>query len=169
MRGILHEGEIDKRVQYMIEGLFAVRKKKFEEFPAIPEGLDLGEEDDRITHEIALDDDLDPESKHDYFRKDPEYALNEKAYEQIKAEILGESSDDGSDGSDGSGSEEESSSEEEEWSEATSIVSTEANRTASRRPPRPSARELEVEMVTFEGRPREGDAFRVPDEFAIVF
>lgn len=25
-RAILHEGEIDKRVQYMIEGLFAIRK-----------------------------------------------------------------------------------------------------------------------------------------------
>ena len=25
-RGILHEGEIDKRVQFMIEGVFAIRK-----------------------------------------------------------------------------------------------------------------------------------------------
>ena len=29
-RGILHEGEIDKRVQFLIEGLFAIRKAKFE-------------------------------------------------------------------------------------------------------------------------------------------
>lgn len=29
-RGILHEGEIDKRVQFMIEGLFAVRKARFQ-------------------------------------------------------------------------------------------------------------------------------------------
>ena len=29
-RGILHEGEIDKRVQYLIEGLFAIRKAKFQ-------------------------------------------------------------------------------------------------------------------------------------------
>ena len=29
-RGILHEGEIDKRVQFLIEGLFAVRKAKFQ-------------------------------------------------------------------------------------------------------------------------------------------
>ena len=52
MRSILHESEIDKRVQYMIEGVFAVRKKNFEEFPSIAEGLDLVEEDDRITHEV---------------------------------------------------------------------------------------------------------------------
>lgn len=29
-RGILHEGEIDKRVQFMIEGLFAIRKTRFQ-------------------------------------------------------------------------------------------------------------------------------------------
>lgn len=29
-RGILHEGEIDKRVQFLIEGLFAIRKAKFQ-------------------------------------------------------------------------------------------------------------------------------------------
>lgn len=29
-RGILHEGEIDKRVQYLIENLFATRKAKFQ-------------------------------------------------------------------------------------------------------------------------------------------
>ena len=28
-RGILHEGQIDKRVQFMIEGLFAIRKAAF--------------------------------------------------------------------------------------------------------------------------------------------
>jgi hypothetical protein len=29
-RGILHEGEIDKRVQFMIEGLFAIGKTRFQ-------------------------------------------------------------------------------------------------------------------------------------------
>lgn len=41
--GILHEGRIDKRVQYTIEGLFAVRKSGFVDFPAVPEALDLVE------------------------------------------------------------------------------------------------------------------------------
>ena len=35
-RGILHEGEIDKRVQFMIEGLFAIRKAKFQVFFFLP-------------------------------------------------------------------------------------------------------------------------------------
>ena len=34
-RGILHEGEIDKRVQYTIEGLFTARKGGFKDYPAV--------------------------------------------------------------------------------------------------------------------------------------
>lgn len=58
-RGILHEGEIDKRVQYMIEGLFAVYKTKFAEHPAVHKDLDLVEPEDQFTHDIGLNDDLD--------------------------------------------------------------------------------------------------------------
>uniref|UniRef100_A0A8C4MYD2 Pre-mRNA-splicing factor CWC22 homolog n=1 Tax=Equus asinus TaxID=9793 RepID=A0A8C4MYD2_EQUAS len=46
LRNILHESEIDKRVQYMIEVMFAVRKDGFKDHPVILEGLDLGEEDE---------------------------------------------------------------------------------------------------------------------------
>ncbi len=53
-RGILHEGEIDKRVQFMIEGLFAFRKSGFEGKKGVPPELDLVEEDDQIVHEIGL-------------------------------------------------------------------------------------------------------------------
>lgn len=42
-RGILHDGAIDKRVQYTIESLFAVRKSGFADYPAVPESLDLVE------------------------------------------------------------------------------------------------------------------------------
>lgn len=37
-RGILHEGAIDKRVQFMIEGLFALRKAGFQGHQGIPDG-----------------------------------------------------------------------------------------------------------------------------------
>jgi pre-mRNA-splicing factor CWC22 len=40
-RAILHEGDIDKRVQYTIEELFAVRKDKFKAYPAVHPELDL--------------------------------------------------------------------------------------------------------------------------------
>lgn len=51
-RGILHDGAIDKRVQYTIEALFAVRKVKFADYPAVIPELDLVEREDQITHEV---------------------------------------------------------------------------------------------------------------------
>lgn len=60
-RAILHESGIDKRVQYMVEVLFQVRKDKYKDNPVIPEGLDLVEEDDAITHKLSLDDQLHAE------------------------------------------------------------------------------------------------------------
>ena len=42
MRNILHEASIDKRTQYMIEVLFAIRKDGFTEHPICIEELDLG-------------------------------------------------------------------------------------------------------------------------------
>lgn len=102
-RGILHEGEIDKRVQFLIEGLFALRKSKFQVhfhcldlllfsfyvlllivfwivsalvkqrilnsscnyfiqgYPAVRPELDLVEQEDQLTHEISLSDEIDPE------------------------------------------------------------------------------------------------------------
>ncbi|KAM3377410.1 hypothetical protein P3S68_009823 [Capsicum galapagoense] len=58
-RGILHEGEIDKRIQFLIENLFALRKAKFQGYPAVRPELDLVEEEDQLTHEISLSDELD--------------------------------------------------------------------------------------------------------------
>ena len=41
----------------MIEVMYAIRKDKFKDYPAVVEGLDLIQEDDQITHLISLDDD----------------------------------------------------------------------------------------------------------------
>uniref|UniRef100_A0A8C9VNP5 Pre-mRNA-splicing factor CWC22 homolog n=1 Tax=Scleropages formosus TaxID=113540 RepID=A0A8C9VNP5_SCLFO len=61
LRNVLHESEIDKRVQYMIEVMFAIRKDGFKDHPVISEGLDLVEEDDQFTHMLPLEDDYNPE------------------------------------------------------------------------------------------------------------
>jgi pre-mRNA-splicing factor CWC22 len=115
-RSILHEGDIDKRVQYMIEVLFQVRKDKYKDNQPIVTELDLVEEDDQITHQIALDDeDLDVEDELNIFKYDPNYEENEDKYATIKTEILGDGSDaDSESGDSDSGSEEESDSEEED-------------------------------------------------------
>ncbi|KAG8703537.1 pre-mRNA-splicing factor cwc22 [Ceratobasidium sp. 394] len=93
-RAVLHEGGIDKRVQYMIEVLFQVRKDKYKDNVIIPEGLDLVEEDDQITHQISLDDELQVMEGLNIYKFDPNFLENEEKYKEIKAEILGEGSDD---------------------------------------------------------------------------
>lgn len=62
-RTILNESGIDKRVQYMVEVLFQVRKDKYKDNPIIPEGLDLVEEEDIITHRISLDDEVNEQDR----------------------------------------------------------------------------------------------------------
>jgi len=57
-RAVLNEGSISHRVQYMIEVLMQARKDKYKDNPILPEGLDLVEDDEQITHQIQLEDDL---------------------------------------------------------------------------------------------------------------
>lgn len=108
-RSILHEGSVDKRVVYMIEGLFAVRRKDFADYPAVPESLDIVYEEDQITHEqVTLDDEedengkqiaIDVEDRLDIFRFDEQYEKHEKEYEHILDEMLGDGDDSGDDSS----------------------------------------------------------------------
>ncbi|GAA6057778.1 hypothetical protein JCM3770_006842, partial [Rhodotorula araucariae] len=100
-RTILNESNIDKRVQYMVEVLFQVRKDKFKDNPVIPEGLDLVEEEDMITHRISLDDEVQVQEMLNVFKVDPEFKENEAAYAEIKREILGDSDDEEGSGSEG--------------------------------------------------------------------
>ena len=93
-RSILHEADIDKRVQYMIEVLFQVRKDKYKDNPAIKEELDLVEEEDQITHQTGLDDDVEVQDGLNVFKFDDEWEVHEEAYRKLKSEILGEGSDD---------------------------------------------------------------------------
>lgn len=61
LRNVLHESAIDKRVQYMIEVMFAIRKDGFKDHPVIPEGLDLVDEEDQFTHMLPLEDEYNTE------------------------------------------------------------------------------------------------------------
>lgn len=108
-RSILHDADIDKRVQYMIEVLFQVRKDRYKDNPAIKDELDLVEEEDQITHRIGLDDEIETQDGLNVFKFDPEWEQHEEAYRKLKAEILGEDSDEEGDDE---GEEDESSDEE---------------------------------------------------------
>ncbi|KNA08773.1 hypothetical protein SOVF_159590 [Spinacia oleracea] len=113
-RGILHEGEIDKRVQFLIEGLFAIRKAKFQGHPAVRPELDLVDPEDQLTHEVSLEDEINPETGLDIFKQDPNFTENERRYEELKKSILGDESED-EDGSDaGSDDDDEDDDEDDE-------------------------------------------------------
>ena len=91
-RNILHEQDLDKRVQYMIEVLFQVRKDRYKDNPAIKEELDLVEEEDQITHQIGLDDSIEAQETLNVFKYNAEWESHEEAYKKLKAEVLGEAS-----------------------------------------------------------------------------
>ncbi|XP_003487916.2 pre-mRNA-splicing factor CWC22 homolog [Bombus impatiens] len=135
LRNILHEGQLDKRVQYMIEVIFQVRKDGFKDHEAVPEELDLVEEENQFTHLITLDEATDSQDILNVFKFDAEYINNEDKYKELSKEILN---------SDVSGSESEEEDDEEESSDEDStavaegkediiVDNTETNLTALRR------------------------------------
>ena len=125
-REILHEADIDKRVQYMIEVLFQVRKDKYKDNPAIKEELDLVEQEDQITHQASLEDQIEVQDTLNIFKFDPEWEEHEEAYKKLKAEILGENSDDEEDDSDAS---DESSEDDEAANEERAMEIKDATNT----------------------------------------
>ena len=124
-RSILHEADIDKRVQYMIEVLFQIRKDKYKNNPAVKEELDLVEEEDQITHRPSLEDQLNTEEGTNIFKFDSEWEANEEAYQKFKAEVLGEAS--GSEDENEGGSDEDSSDEEEDVAERAMEIKDQSN------------------------------------------
>lgn len=124
-RSILHEADIDKRTQYMVEVLFQIRKDKYKDNLAVKEELDLVEEEDQITHRPGLEDKLVPEDGLNIFKFDPDWEANEEAYKQLKAEILGEAS--GSEDDDDENDDEESSDDEEDQAEKALEIKDQSN------------------------------------------
>jgi len=59
----------------------------------VTQELDLIEEQDKITHDVTLDDDLEIEENLNFFKFDPEYETRETQWDEIKKEILGEYAD----------------------------------------------------------------------------
>uniref|UniRef100_A0A669DWW1 Pre-mRNA-splicing factor CWC22 homolog n=1 Tax=Oreochromis niloticus TaxID=8128 RepID=A0A669DWW1_ORENI len=126
LRNVLHESSIDKRVQYMIEVMFAIRKDGFKDHPVIPEGLDLVDEDDQFTHMLPLDDEYNTEDILNVFKMDPDFLENEEKYKTIKKDILDEGSSDSGeegDGSDDDDDDDEDENEEEGDGETNKLIS----------------------------------------------
>ncbi|XP_048443299.1 pre-mRNA-splicing factor CWC22 homolog [Pyrus x bretschneideri] len=93
-RGILYQANIERRILYLIENLFAKQRAKFQGHPAFLPELDLVEQEDQLTHEISLRDEIDPQTSLDLFQPDPDYLESEKRYKELKKTILGDESED---------------------------------------------------------------------------
>ncbi|XP_045910314.1 pre-mRNA-splicing factor CWC22 homolog isoform X2 [Micropterus dolomieu] len=136
LRNVLHESAIDKRVQYMIEVMFAIRKDGFKDHPVIPEGLDLVDEEDQFTHMLPLEDEYNTEDVLNVFKMDPDFLENEEKYKAIKKEILDEGSSDSGEDGDGSDEDEDDADENEEEGDDEKVTifdQTEVNLVAFRR------------------------------------
>lgn len=115
LRHVLHEANLDKRVKYMIEVMFQVRKDGFKDNPSVLPELDLVEEEDQFTHMISIQsEDLTPQDILNVFKYDPDFEANEEKYQAVKKEILGEEGDEAEGSDDESGSDESEDSDEEE-------------------------------------------------------
>ena len=73
---------MDKRVQYMIEVMFAIRKDKFKDHPSVIPELDLIEESEQFTHLITLDEPADSEDKLNVFQFDQNFVSTPGFYFQ---------------------------------------------------------------------------------------
>ncbi|CAL1525845.1 unnamed protein product [Lymnaea stagnalis] len=138
LRNVLHEGQLDVRVQYMVEVMFAIRKDGFKDHAAVLPELDLVEEEEQFTHLLQLEDAVTGDEMLNIFHEDPLFAENEEKYKALKKEILDEgSSDEESDQSSESGSsdsEEDEEAEEKANAEKQTIIDqTETNLIALRR------------------------------------
>lgn len=138
LRNILHEGQLEKRIQYMIEVVFQIRKDGFKDHAAVIEELDQVDENDQFTHLLTLDDVKQADSQDilNVFKMDDKYEENETKYKSLRSTLLSDSDDSDGEGGSGSGSgsgdEEDSDGSDAEGGDAetkadTIIDNTEAN------------------------------------------
>ena len=124
LRHVLHEANLDKRVKYMIEVMFQVRKDGFKDNPSVLDELDLVEEEDQFTHMVSIQsEDLAAEDILNVFKFDPDYEENEKKYQAVTREILVEDGDEAESSDDDSGSDaSEDQDQEEETKKSEAII-----------------------------------------------
>ncbi|KAM0853537.1 hypothetical protein ACQ4PT_051028 [Festuca glaucescens] len=130
LRSILVDGGVDKRVGFLIEGVFAVRRARFRGHPPVRPELDLVEQDDQFTHQVEISLQLDPETHLDVFTPSATFLQDETAYDDLKRSILG---DDGHDDYDEYDAESECEDGDDEDMDVTIKDETETNLIGLRR------------------------------------
>lgn len=92
LRDILHDGQLGKRAQVLIEGLMRRRRNRFQGEDILEPKFDLVLDEDITTHMVYLEEDtnkLDLQLACNEFQFDEDYLENERIYDQIRKDILG--------------------------------------------------------------------------------
>jgi pre-mRNA-splicing factor CWC22 len=114
LRTVLQDGVVGKECRDEIQKLLDMRKNNFKDFPALENGLDLVEMDDRVSHLVHLNDKIDTEDALNKFAVDPHFLEHEQAWKDIRNSILGLTEQDSGDEGDSETSAESDSSSDED-------------------------------------------------------
>ncbi|KAA8493909.1 Pre-mRNA-splicing factor CWC22-like [Porphyridium purpureum] len=99
-RFLLQEHKLGRFAEGQVEVLMNAFRKDFSAYPSIAQELDVLSDDEKITHEIGLENnelDMDAEAanpKLDAFRFDEQYSQHENTYKEAARSILGAAFDD---------------------------------------------------------------------------
>ncbi|XP_012522441.2 pre-mRNA-splicing factor CWC22 homolog [Monomorium pharaonis] len=111
LNNILHKGQLDERVQHMIQVMFEIRRDGFKDYEAVPAELDVVEKKDQKRHWSVSEQNDERNLKIilNNCKFDPNYCASEKQYKKLRKTIL---ANDSSEDDDEEDSKEESSDNE---------------------------------------------------------
>lgn len=89
LRNVLNENIVNPKSQYLIQEFFDNFKGLVTNYNGIDESLDLVEEEDQITHNFTLSENVLGDDHLDVFKFDPNYKDNREKYNIIRKGILG--------------------------------------------------------------------------------
>ena len=79
---LLRDDSLDKRIQYCIENLFAVKKSKYKNHEGVIKELDLVEAEDQFIHDFDLTETINAEDSLNIFKFDPFYEKTEQEWDE---------------------------------------------------------------------------------------
>ncbi|KAK9834492.1 hypothetical protein WJX74_002896 [Apatococcus lobatus] len=112
-RRVLQEGTLAQRTRFLVEGMLLQARDRFKEFPIIPEGLDIVE-DEQILHRMELFGNYPTHVEFDVFRHVNGWEKQDAEYKVMTKTMLGSDSDEEAGSGDQGGSDSEEEEEEDE-------------------------------------------------------
>lgn len=95
LRRLVQEGEVSTRIQYLVDGLLALKRSGFKGCERVPEELELVPDEDRIIHSsiFGKDDEGETHPELDAFQFEDDWEEAEMRYAEFRLDVLGELDD----------------------------------------------------------------------------